>query len=204
MIERRVLPSEVETRSAGEGRIVIAGYAYKFNARSQDLGGFKETILEGAGKDAIERDDIRALVNHDANLILGRNKAGTLRLAEDSTGLEYEIDADERQSYVRDLLISLERGDVTQSSFGFQVMPKGESWTRDEDDFPLRTIRAMSLFDVSPVTYPAYLSSESKVDKRAIDYAAALVSDVRQVKPILTQDDNLQIGAFMRLLNLRG
>ncbi|MEU8086330.1 HK97 family phage prohead protease [Micromonospora sp. NPDC049101] len=203
MIERRVLPSEVETRTAGEGRLIVAGYAYKFNARSQNLGGFKETILEGAGKDAIERDDIRALVNHDANLILGRNRAGTLRMSEDSTGLEYEIDVDERQSYARDLLISLERGDVTQSSFGFQVMPNGEEWTRDEDDFPLRSIRSMTLFDVSPVTYPAYLSSESKVDKRAIDYAASLVAEVRQAV-ILPDIEGDALRMRARLAGLRG
>lgn len=173
-IERRVFLSEVEVRSAGENQHNIVGYAYKFNARSQNLGGFKETILDGAGAESIKTDDIRALVNHDPNLILGRNMAGTLRVAEDSTGLHYEINADERVSYVRDLLISLERGDVTQSSFGFQVNPDGETWTRDTDDFPLRSVSSLRLFDVSPVTYPAYLTSEAVIGKRCLDMAAAL------------------------------
>lgn len=174
MIERRLYDSEVDTRTAGENRRLIVGYAYKFNARSQNLGGFREEILPGAGAESILRDDVRALVNHDANRILGRNRAGTLRLSEDSTGLEYEIDADERQSYVRDLLVALERGDVTQSSFGFRVAPDGEDWVQDEDEFPLRRIRRMSLFDVSPVTYPAYLSTEATVSRRALDVAATL------------------------------
>ncbi|WP_186315744.1 HK97 family phage prohead protease [Catellatospora sichuanensis] len=176
-IERRTLPTEFEVRSAGDGKVVIEGYAYRFRARSQNLGGFKETILEGAGKEAIERDDVRALVNHDANLILGRNRAGTLRLSEDSEGLAYEIDADERQSYVRDLIISMERGDVSQSSFGFRALD--EDWSLDEDDFPLRAVRSLALFDVSPVTYPAYLTSESKVSTRALAHAATLVPEKR-------------------------
>ncbi|MEV6638424.1 HK97 family phage prohead protease [Actinoplanes sp. NPDC051470] len=173
-LERRVFLSEVETRTAGEGKRVIHGYAYKFNAKSQNLGGFREQVFTGAGKDSIEADDIRALMNHDANLILGRNRAGTLRMTEDSTGLEYEIDADERQSYVRDLLIALERKDVDQSSFGFVVNPDGEKWSLDEDETPLRTLTSIRLFDVSPVTYPAYLSSESGVSKRALDMAASM------------------------------
>ncbi|MDG4826026.1 HK97 family phage prohead protease [Asanoa sp. WMMD1127] len=177
-IERRVFLSEVEVRSAGENRHTIVGYAYRFNARSQNLGGFKETILEGAGAESVKADDIRALMNHDPNLILGRNRAETLRVAEDSNGLHYEIDADERISYVRDLLIALERGDVSQSSFGFQVNPQGEAWTRDEDDFPLRSVSSLRLFDVSPVTYPAYLTSDSQVAKRALDMAASFGSEL--------------------------
>ncbi|MDM4718463.1 HK97 family phage prohead protease [Micromonospora sp. WMMA1363] len=176
MMERRILQSEVATRSVGDNRVAVVGYAYTFDARSEDLGGFREMVASGAGRESIAEDDIRALVNHDANLILGRNRAGTLRLAEDSTGLEYEIFVDERQSYVRDLLVALERGDVTQSSFGFLVAPSGEGWTRDADGFPLRTIRAMKLFDVSPVTYPAYPSSPSTISRRAVDCAAAIAA----------------------------
>lgn len=173
VIERRVMLSEVETRSTGENQRVIVGYAYKFGARSQNLGGFREQVLEGAGAESLGLDDIRALKNHDPNLILGRNRADTLHLEEDSTGLLYEIHADERQSYVRDLMISIERGDVTQSSFGFRVLPDGDTWTYDESDFPLRSISKMQLFDVSPVTYPAYTSSEASISQRCLDMAAS-------------------------------
>lgn len=197
-LERRVFLSEVETRTAGEGQRIIIGYAYKFNERSQNLGGFRETILPGAGADSIAQDDIRALKNHDANLILGRNLAGTLRMTEDSTGLEYEINADERQSYVRDLLISLERGDVNQSSFGFMVNRDGEKWSLDETDTPLRSVSSMRLFDVSPVTYPAYTSSESGISQRAIDMARSLsVPEVRSLfvpeQPALPVDPRLAL-----------
>ncbi|MFC4067988.1 HK97 family phage prohead protease [Actinoplanes subglobosus] len=161
-IERRTFASDVEHRSAGLNRRLIIGYAYKFRSLSRLMGGFREQILEGAGAESIRRDDIRALLNHDANFVLGRNTAGTLKLAEDSTGLHYEIQADERISYVSDLLIALERGDITHSSFGFRVNAGGQEWAKHEDGFtPLRSINSLTILDVSPVTYPAYLSSES-------------------------------------------
>jgi hypothetical protein len=169
-IERRFLPTEfrhkIETRG-GSDRLIIEGYAYRFYARSQNLGGFVEQVLPGAGAEAAEKDDIRALFNHDANLILGRNTAGTLRLAEDSDGLPYEVEADMRQSYVADLAIALERGDVTGSSFGFRAIET--DWSLTEDDFPLRSVVKMGLLDVSPVTYPAYLASSSGVGTRAVE-----------------------------------
>lgn len=202
-LERRVLPSEFEFRSAGENKVTIFGYAYKFRLKSQNLGGFREQVLEGAGEESAQADDIRALVNHEASMILGRSLSGTLRLGEDSTGLEYEIDADERQSYVRNLIIALERKDVTQSSFGFQALD--DDWSLDEDDFPLRSVRKMKLFDVSPVTYPAYLSSEAQVSSRCLDMATALA----EPRGLWTPDEiDLHADAAMRLrmkaLTLRG
>lgn len=170
-IERRFVPTEFESRVSGD-KLVIEGYAYRFHMRSQNLGGFVEQVLPGAGADAAEKDDIRALFNHDSSLILGRNTAGTLRVGEDSEGLLYEVDADMRQTYVKDLAIALERGDVTQSSFGMKVIE--DDWSLTEDDFPLRSIAKMGLFDVSPVTFPAYTSSTSGIGKRAVEdfYAA--------------------------------
>lgn len=199
MMERRILQSEVATRSIGENRIAVVGYAYLFNVRSEDLGGFREMVAAGAGRESAAEDDIRALVNHDSNLILGRNRAGTLRLSEDSTGLEYEILADERQSYVRDLLISLERGDVSQSSFGFRVSGSGDEWIRDADGFPLRIVREMRLFDVSPVTYPAYPSSHSAVSKRALDCASAVAAANRP--PLLPDVEGEALRMRLRLAN---
>jgi HK97 family phage prohead protease len=165
-IERRYLPTEFDFRTSGNN-LVIEGYAYKFDERSQNLGGFVERIRPGAGAEAAQNDDIRALFNHDASKILGRNRSGTLRLAEDSTGLPYEITADTRQSYVQDLVYALERGDVNQSSFGFRATE--QDWGLTEDEFPLRSVLKMSLFDVSPVTFPAYTSSTSGLGKRAIE-----------------------------------
>lgn len=135
--------------------ITLRGYAAKFDAMSENLGGFREQIAAGAFADVL-KDDVRALFNHDANQVLGRTTAGTLRIAQDSTGLYYEVDLPDTQA-ARDLATSIERGDVSQSSFAFRVAPNGDSWNENEDGVIIRTITKFArLYDVSPVTYPAY------------------------------------------------
>lgn len=170
--ERRYFDSEFEVRTEGD-KLTLEGYALKWGVRSNNLGGFREEVAEGATNKTIKESDIRALFNHDPSLILGRNKAGTLDVSNDSTGTHYRIQGDMRQSYVKDLAIAMERGDVTQSSFGFRkVGPEGDSWSEDENGMPLRTLREIQLFDVSPVTYPAYEDSTSGLGKRALQYVA--------------------------------
>jgi HK97 family phage prohead protease len=170
MLERRAVPTEFEVRSEGKS-FAFYGYALKWDARSGNLGGFRERVALGATTEAIQSDDIRALYNHDPNLVLGRNRSNTLRLSEDSTGLHYEVDMPDT-TYARDLATSMERGDVSQSSFGFKVRSDGDSWAEDDDGFPLRTLTRVSLFDVSPVTYPAYTDSTSGVGSRALELLA--------------------------------
>lgn len=170
--ERRFFDSEFEVRTEGN-KLTLEGYALKWGVRSNNLGGFREEVAEGATSKTIKESDIRALFNHEPSLILGRNKAGTLDVSNDSTGTHYRVHGDMRQSYVQDLAIAMERGDVTQSSFGFRkVGPEGDSWSEDENGMPLRTLREIQLFDVSPVTYPAYEDSTSGLGKRALQYVA--------------------------------
>jgi HK97 family phage prohead protease len=170
MLERRSVPTEFEVRSEG-GAFNFYGYALKWDARSSNLGGFRERVANGATSESIGLDDIRALFNHDPNLILGRNRSNTLRLSEDSTGLHYEVDMPDT-TYSRDLATAMERGDVSQSSFGFRVGTDGDKWSEDDDGFPLRTLQRINLFDVSPVTYPAYNDSTSGVGSRALELLA--------------------------------
>ena len=161
-IERRnfVLDScKVESRADGESRTIV-GHAAVFNELSENLGGFRELIQPGAFKDAIEQDDVRALFNHNPDYILGRNKAGTLALSEDQRGLAIEITPPDTQ-VGRDLLVSMERGDITQMSFGFRVKAGGQSWGEDENGETIRTLTDLKLFDVSPVTYPAYPQTDA-------------------------------------------
>ena len=167
--ERRYYTTEFEARAVGS-EFRIQGHAAVFNRLSQDLGGFVERIAPGAFTKTIQEADVRALFNHDASLILGRTKAGTLRLAEDKTGLLYDVELPDT-SYGRDLMVSIERGDVTQSSFGFRVID--DSWDRTDDGYPMRTLREVSLQngDVSPVTYPAY--SDTDVASRALEHLAS-------------------------------
>lgn len=167
--ERRVIASRglrVERRADDKGP-VIRGYAAVFNQMSEDLGWFIEEIKPGAFSKTIKEDDIRALWNHDSNHVLGRNVAGTLALSEDERGLLCEITPPAAQ-WATDLTVSIERGDVSQMSFGFYA--RGEEWRR-ENDKNVRTLTDVVLFDVSPVTFPAYPQTE--VGMRSLRIAGA-------------------------------
>jgi HK97 family phage prohead protease len=153
---RILLGSSIEVRSAEGKDLRIGGYAAKFGVMSENLGGFREQIQKGAFADVLG-NDVRALINHDANLILARTVAGTLRIFEDQTGLGYEADLPDI-GYARDLMESVKRGDVSQSSFAFSIAPGGDDWAEDpETGAYIRTVKKVGrLYDVSPVTYPAY------------------------------------------------
>jgi HK97 family phage prohead protease len=154
--EKRTIASPVEVRAAEGQPTRLAGYAAVFNQEATIGGFFRELIQPGAFSAAVARDDVRAAFNHEPDLILGRTTAGTLRLHEDDKGLAYEIDPPDT-SYARDLMVSVARGDVSQSSFMFEVT--GETWeypTADSGQLPLRKINGVKLYDVAPVTYPAY------------------------------------------------
>lgn len=160
-IERRCIQAEIR---ATKDDNKFEGYAAVFNTQAEIIW-FREQIKKGAFKNTIKQDDVRALYNHDSNYVLGRNKSGTLRLKEDSKGLLVDIDIPDI-SYARDLKISVERGDVNQMSFGFNVLK--EEWNYEDIDMPLRTLIEVKLFDVSIVTYPAY--KETIVGVRSMDY----------------------------------
>ena len=156
--ERCADVTELRVQPEGESA-VIEGHAAIFDSLSQDLGfmfPFKERINKGAFMTSLEKDDIRALWNHDANYVLGRNKAGTLELTETNKGLRVRIHPPDTQ-WARDLTESIRRGDVTQMSFGFVV--EKETWSVEGKE-DIRTLEQVKLYDVSPVTFPAYLDTD--------------------------------------------
>lgn len=162
-IERRAFAVVgLELREAS-GKRQLRGHAAVFHQLSEDLGGFREQIAPGAFLEAIEKDDIRALFNHNPDFVLGRNMAKTLRLSEDLRGLAIEIDLPDTQT-VRDLVVApIERGDVSQMSFGFSVRPGGQDWAKDDEGRTIRTLKKLRLYDVSPVTFPAYPQTDIAV-----------------------------------------
>jgi hypothetical protein len=184
--------SKVEYRGEGdEKKPFVVGHAAVFNSLSENLGGFRELIHKDAFADVMQ-DDVRALFNHDSNLILGRTKAGTLDISVDDKGLRYELDVPETTAG-RDLLISIERGDVSQSSFGFRVLE--DNWDEDEDGRWVRTItKVKRLFDVSPVVYPAY--PDATVAKRSLD----AMQEKRKIDEEADAESNLDM--YKRKLNL--
>lgn len=162
-IERRAFALDevrIERRDGAEPRII--GHAAVFNQLSEELGGFREQIAPGAFIDAIGQDDVRALFNHNPDYVLGRNLAKTLLLAEDARGLAIEIIPPDTQ-IARDLMVSMERGDITQMSFGFSVRANGQNWGKDDAGQVIRTLTRVRLYDVSPVTYPAYPQTDVAV-----------------------------------------
>jgi len=170
-MERRVLDTQFEVRSAPNGHKIIEGYAAKFDTYSENLGGFVEVIRAGAFKRALADDRIKGKYEHE--LTLARSGAGTLRVSEDATGLPYEIDINPRDSEAMNVLARVERGDVAHSSFAFSLPKNGDTWTETEQGFPLREINSVArLFDVSVVSDPAY--EDTQASARALrSFAAA-------------------------------
>jgi HK97 family phage prohead protease len=150
--------SKAEVRAKADGSKVITGYAAMFDSLSEDLGGFREVIKPGAfTKSLANGADVRALFNHDDNMVLGRTSAGTLRLTEDNIGLRFECDLPDT-SYANDLHTSIKRGDINQCSFGFYC--RADNWIPTaQAPGTLREVLEADVFDVSPVTFPAYQST---------------------------------------------
>lgn len=161
-IERRILASHLEVRADGAAQTLV-GHAAVFNRDSELIfGSFIERIAPGAFAESIAKpDDVRALINHDPNLILARNLSGTLQLKEDEQGLHVTIDPP-KTSYAQDLLESTRRGDISQMSFGFETID--DQWERGQNGQPdIRTLLKVRLLDVSPVTFPAYPDTDVAV-----------------------------------------
>lgn len=152
----------------------IGGYAAVFERKSVMLYGFREKIRPGAFADSM-RDDVRALWQHDTSQVLGRTRSGTLRLWEDETGLGFELQPPDTQTG-RDAVTLIERGDVDQMSFGFNVPVNGDEWSEDEDGIPLRTITRAKLIEISPVTFPAYVDTSVDIVREAPDWVQRALS----------------------------
>lgn len=206
--ERVFTLDSIELRSAMDGSDEpphLVGHAAVFNSWSQDLGGFKERIIPGAFAKAITGSDVRALFNHDPNFILGRNRSHTLTLAEDSSGLAFDILPPTNQT-IRDLVLDpIERKDITQMSFAFQVID--DEWRAPKQSGGLleRDLKEVRLFDISPVTFPAYLQTDvglrSMAEGMGIDLAALSAFLVRQAHglPPTPSDLDLVTGSIALL-----
>ena len=161
-MEKEIRTFGMELRAMDkEEKRTVRGYAATFESRSGDLGGFIESIDREAFSET-DMEDVRALFNHDSNFVLGRTKAGTLRLMVDENGLAYEIDMPDTQ-LGRDMYESIKRGDISQSSFAFTIE---DDEYRKEGDTVYRTIKKIKkLYDVAPVTFPAYESTSVQARK---------------------------------------
>lgn len=154
-----MLPLKEIRINESDGGTCIEGHAAVFDSWSETLGGifpFKEKVRKGAFAESIGKDDIRALFNHDPNYVLGRNRAGTLELVEDDVGLRVRITPPDT-SWAMDITTSIRRGDISQMSIGFVV--EDDEWS-SKDGIATRELKKVRLFDVSPVTFPAYTATD--------------------------------------------
>jgi HK97 family phage prohead protease len=174
----------------------ITGYAAVFNTWATIGGWWEERIAPGAFSKSIAEHDVRALFNHDSNFVLGRNRAGTLTLAEDARGLYFNATPPDTQ-WARDLVTSIKRGDISQCSIGFFV--RKQEWDDTDPKMPKRTIIEVELFDVSPVTYPAF--EDTQVDVRSLEeWRAANRPPPAFVNPHVTMRMRMDLGLRSRQL----
>lgn len=163
-VEYRTYAAGLNVEARGEGeKPMIVGHAAVFDTVDGN-DWFKEKIARGAFAESIEADDVRALFNHNPDFVLGRNKAGTLSMKEDDKGLWVEIDPPDTQ-YARDLMTSIERGDISQMSFGFEILEESREKGKGKEP-DLFTLEKVRLWDVSPVTYPFYKQTDVSVHSR--------------------------------------
>lgn len=155
--ERRSFPLEIRADVDEDDSGSLVGYAAVFDQPTTLWEGFTEVVRKGAFTTTIVEDDIRALFNHKDDFVLGRTKPGTLELEEDDHGLRVVIDLPPAQ-WAQDLRASISRGDIDAMSFGFIV--RKDTMERDDDGTTLRELLDVILFDVSPVTWPAYPTTE--------------------------------------------
>lgn len=181
-IERRTfdLSRVMMTRAAkgDDGPGTFVGHAAVFNKRAAigdpKTWGFWEEIDPGAFDRALaEEQDVRFLVDHDPSRLLARTTSGTLTLSTDKVGLVTEAGLPDT-TLGRDTRVMIDRGDLSQMSFGF--IPKAMEWAELDDGEELLRILDLDLFDVSVVTFPAYEETDASVRTR--------IEEVRRTSPL--------------------
>lgn len=157
----RSTATQFNTRDDG-GNLAIEGYFAVFDSNYEIAPGMSESIAPGAFDKTLS-GDIRALINHDTTLVLGRTKANTLQLRTDSHGLWGRIEINREDSDAMNLYKRVQRGDVDQCSFGFDIISEETDFR--EDGSIHWTIKEVELYEVSPCTFPAY--EETNIAARA-------------------------------------
>ena len=136
-----------------DGQPELFGYALKWDTEYR-VGWFTERIARGALSDA-DMSDVRILFNHDPNMVIARTASGTATVGMDDTGMYYRASIP-NSPFGQNLIESLKRGDITQSSWAFSIREKGDKWEYREGVGDIRTITSVdTVYDASPVTYPA-------------------------------------------------
>lgn len=161
----RSLPQNFKTRDA-DGKLYIEGYFAVFDSPYPLWDGAEEVIKPGAFEGVLTQD-VRALVNHDTTLVMGRTTAGTLLLKQDETGLWGQIEINRDDTDAMNLYARVQRGDVSQCSFGFDI--KSEEFVENPDGSVRWIIKDVVLYEVSVCTFPAYAETSVEARKNDLD-----------------------------------
>lgn len=160
--ERVVHVDDLEARADDPKDPVITGHPLKYGQWSEDLGGFRERILPGAATKTIRESDIRALFNHDPNYVIGRTRSGTLELTDQVQGVAMRA-TPPQTAWAADLMTSMRRKDIDQMSFAFTSIRDEWREPKREGDLYERDIAELRMYDVSVVTFPAYVQTDAQV-----------------------------------------
>ena len=160
----RSIDSTFATRSEENGELFIEGYFAVFNSNYEIASGMTESIAVGAFTNTLS-NDVRALINHDSTLVLGRTKSHTLELRQDEHGLWGKISINPNDADAMNLYERVKRGDVDGCSFGFEILDEETEFR--EDGSIHWTIRDVNLFEVSCCTFPAY--NETNIKARSAE-----------------------------------
>ena len=145
---------------------IISGYFIVFNSETELYEGCFEEIAPESF-DNVDLSDVRALIDHETSKVLGRTKPGTLTLSVDAKGVYGEIKVNENDTEAMNLYSRVQRGDVDQCSFGFNILDEAME-TRDDGSYKF-TIKAIDLFEVSVVTFPAYADTAVEARSKQIE-----------------------------------
>lgn len=166
MRQLRTAATDFKTREDGE-ELLIEGYFAVFDSNYDIWPGASESIAQGAFSSSLETDDIRALTNHNTDLVLGRTRAGTLALREDTHGLWGSIRINPKDTDAMNTRERVLRGDVSQCSIGFEIIREDTEFR--EDGSVHWTIREVKLYEVSVCTFPAYTETNVNARKRDLE-----------------------------------
>lgn len=166
--QMRTIGTDFTTREDGED-LIIEGYFAVFNSNYEIAPGLSESIAPGAFQKSLA-NDVRALTNHDTTLVLGRTKAHTLEISEDSHGLFGRVKINPNDLDAMNLYQRVKRGDVDQCSFGFDITDEETDYR--EDGSMHWTIKDVILYEVSCCTFPAY--QETSISARSAERDAAM------------------------------
>lgn len=168
--------ARMEVRAEGDGAAVIEGYGAVFDSPSVDFGGWREIIDPGAFTRTLNSGrNVFSFVNHDPEYVLGRTDNESLTLAEDQTGLRFQV-TPPATTWASDLLVSMRRGDISGASFMFDVV--SEVWEQAADGVQERHLTQVRLYECGPVTMPAYPAADSGVRSRFGEGVAAAAPDL--------------------------